>query len=273
MRGLAGVVALFAAGGAKPAGANRRPSLGPGDACTDDSECLGADAPLVCAWNGFGYDGDYNCCTYEGSRCGFDAACCGLSVCNNGRCASVPDIRGPGDPCQPGSTCIGADAPLTCDYVNTTGDFRCCTYEGSRCGFDAACCGAATCVNGICASGLSYASPGDPCQTTDQCRRPQTGAICEYTVSTGDSRCCWYEGSFCTSGAQCCGARVCTGGVCGFPTGGSGAGSGTACTWDGCPCVLYRDPECRASCPLYDPCDPGLVCTGTSEDIGACVPA
>jgi hypothetical protein len=55
--------------------------------------------------------------------------------------------------------------------------------------------------------------PGDRCQTTDQCRRPQTGAICEYTASTGDSRCCWYEG-FCTSGAQCCGSRVCAGGVC-----------------------------------------------------------
>jgi hypothetical protein len=220
--------------------------LSAGEPCRDSSQCRGADAPLVCADNGFPYDGPLNCCTYEGSRCGADEHCCGTAYCDaNGLCSSTFDVRG----------------------------------------------------------------VGDPCQTTDQCRRPQTGAICEYTVSTGDSRCCWYEGSLCTSGAQCCGSRVCAGGVCQFLgggssmggctpegygcdfdgeccgdlvcgngicralAGGSGIGSGAACTWEGCTCVLYRDPECRASCPLYDPCDPGLRCTGTSEDIGTCVPA
>ena len=54
-------------------------SSGPGDPCRHDDQCLGADAPLVCAWNGFDYDGDLNCCTYEGNRCGFDEACCGLA--------------------------------------------------------------------------------------------------------------------------------------------------------------------------------------------------
>ena len=52
----------------------RHGTAGPGDPCRTDSQCLGADAPLVCAWNGFGYDGGLNCCTYEGNRCGFDAA-------------------------------------------------------------------------------------------------------------------------------------------------------------------------------------------------------
>ena len=42
--------------------------LGPGDACYDDAQCRGADAPLVCADNGFAYDGPLNCCTYAGSR-------------------------------------------------------------------------------------------------------------------------------------------------------------------------------------------------------------
>lgn len=182
-----------------------------GDPCWDSNQCLAADAPLVCADNGFAYDGPLNCCTYEGSRCGAAEHCCGTAYCDaSGRCAS---------------------------------------------------------------STSSVSNPGDPCQTTDQCQRPRTGAICEYTVSTGDNRCCWYEGSLCTSGAQCCGSRVCAGGVCQFPGGGSSAGSGVACTWEGCVCVLYRDPACRASCPLYDPCDAGLVCTGTSDAIGTCVSA
>jgi hypothetical protein len=231
-RGLASVVSrrggirLLAAAGASllafargKSGAAQGGYRTAGEPCWDSSQCLGADAPLVCADNGFPYDGPLNCCTYEGSRCGADEHCCGTAYCDaNGRCSSSP-----------------SNAP-----------------------FDA---------RGV----------GDPCQTTDQCRRPQTGAICEYTVSTDDTRCCWYEGSLCASGAQCCGSRVCAGGVCQFLDSGanssSSVGSGTACTWEGCTCVLYRDPECRASCPLYDPCAAGLVCTGTSEDIGACVPA
>ena len=62
---------------------------GPGDPCRHDNPCLGADAPLVCAWNGFDYDGDLNCCTYEGNRCGFDEACCGMASCVGGFCSSA----------------------------------------------------------------------------------------------------------------------------------------------------------------------------------------
>jgi hypothetical protein len=185
-----------------------------------------------------------------------------------------------GEPCWSDDQCRAADAPLVCgdNGFADDGPLNCCTYEGSRCGEDAHCCGTAFCdPNGFCSS-ASYApfdarGVGDPCQTTDQCRRPQTGAICEYTAATGDSRCCWYEGSLCDFGAQCCGSRVCAGGVCQFADGSSSSGgNGTACTWQGCTCLLYRDPECRASCPLYDPCDRGLRCTGTSQDIGTCVP-
>ena len=67
----------------------RRGTAGPGDPCHSDSQCLGADAPLVCAWNGYGYDGGLNCCTYEGNRCGSDAACCGQASCISGFCRSI----------------------------------------------------------------------------------------------------------------------------------------------------------------------------------------
>ena len=58
----------------------RRGTAGPGDPCRHDDQCAAADTALVCAWNGFDYDGDLNCCAYEGSRCGNDNGCCGYST-------------------------------------------------------------------------------------------------------------------------------------------------------------------------------------------------
>ena len=133
-----------------------------GEPCWSDDQCRAADAPLVCAYNGFGHDGELNCCTFEGSRCAFDQHCCGLNDCVDGFCRALAGGSGT-------------------------------NYGGP--------------------------SPGDPCQSTSQCNRAQTGAICEFTNSTQDSRCCWYEGSLCTSGAQCCGSRACLGGVCQFGVG------------------------------------------------------
>jgi hypothetical protein len=90
MRVLAGAGAALIALARDRAGVTaRHGTAGPGDPCRTDSQCLGADAPLVCAWNGFGYDGGLNCCTYEGNRCGFDAACCGVASCIGGYCSSA----------------------------------------------------------------------------------------------------------------------------------------------------------------------------------------
>ena len=78
----------FAARG-RAAGAQQAYYLGPGEACYDDAQCLGADSPLYCLDNGFEYDGPLNCCAFEGSRCGFDEACCDSLSCFNGTCAFV----------------------------------------------------------------------------------------------------------------------------------------------------------------------------------------
>ena len=82
-------------------------SAGPGDPCRKTSQCLGADAPLVCDWNGYGNA----CCTYEGNRCGFDAACCGTALCIGGYCSS-------GSP----SSCTGVGCACM------TGTFSPCDY-------------------------------------------------------------------------------------------------------------------------------------------------
>src|SRR4051794_6527217 len=69
----------------------RRYTASWGDPCWDSDQCYAADAPLVCAWNGCGHDGDYNCCTYDGSRCGDDCDCCGYSTCVGGWCTASSD--------------------------------------------------------------------------------------------------------------------------------------------------------------------------------------
>ncbi|MBA3451130.1 MAG: hypothetical protein H0T18_07955 [Chloroflexia bacterium] len=235
VRGLAGVLAMLAAKhGAQPANAHHA-FLGPGESCRSDSQCFAGDAPLICADNGFTMDGPLNCCTYDGYGCDVDQGCCGYSSCINGVCTSIPSDPGPGDLCVDSSPCFGADAPLTCDYVASTGDYRCCTYEGSRCGFDAACCGAATCVDGRCSSAPVYVSPGDPCQDSSQCVAADTAVTCDYVGNTNDFRCCAYEGSRCGWDGGCCGwLRCADNGFCtGLPP--------TGCNGQGCDCD-FRDP-------------------------------
>lgn len=206
-----------------------------------------------------------------------------------GDAAAQSFYRSAGEACWEDDQCVAADTALVCADNGTLedGSLNCCAFEGSRCGADAHCCGRDVCAGGFCGAAWSgpnssptyntlSLSPGDSCQTTAQCNRDVTGAICEFTNATGDARCCWYEGSFCTSGAQCCGSRVCSAGICqlvGSNSGGGGnGGGGGACTSEGCTCMRYRDPACRASCQLNDPCGPGLICTARrSDDVGICV--
>jgi hypothetical protein len=242
---LGGSLALLAARLRLPGAAARHRHVAQGDACVDDSQC---DPWLVCAWNGFGSAGAA-CCASVGGGCDDDFGCCGSPTCFGGVCTDVSAAPAPGEPCQlGGNTCVYAAGAFACDYVAWTNDYRCCAYAGDRCGWNGECCGSNSCVGGVCSNVSAAPAPGEPCQTTDQCRRPQTGAICEYTVSTQDTRCCWYEG-FCSSGAQCCGSRVCAGGVCQFPAGGSNVDTtGAVGEWCGNKYCETWQWCCNASC-------------------------
>ena len=218
---LGGGAALLASYLRLPGAAARHRHVPQGDWCIDADQC---DPWLDCAWNGFGSAGAA-CCAYVGGGCADDFGCCGSASCFGGTCAEFASAPVHGELCDPGGNpCVYASGGFSCGWVAETQDYRCCADEGGRCGGYGECCGGSICDDGVCRRmvGSSFVGtsgarvPGDPCQTTDQCRRPQTGAICEYTVSTDDSRCCWYEGE-CTFGAQCCGSRVCAGGVCQFP--------------------------------------------------------
>ena len=76
-------------------------SAGPGEACRTDSQCVAADAPMVCAWNGYGSAGQA-CCTYEGSNCADDSWCCGTNLCLGGICTDPNALAG-----DPGATDSG----------------------------------------------------------------------------------------------------------------------------------------------------------------------
>lgn len=213
MRGLSGAAALWGSGRLIGASAHHA-KAGPGDPCRTDSQCVAADAPMICANNGFSVDGSLNCCTYEGSRCGSDAWCCWDNVCINGVCTSTSTISGPGDPCTDSSQCMAADTSVTCDYVATTNDYRCCTYYGGRCGTDAGCCGNLACFNGFCSSQGDIAGPGEPCVDSSQCVAADTAVICDYTLATGDYRCCANIGGRCSWDGGCCSSAICDSGAC-----------------------------------------------------------
>jgi hypothetical protein len=266
----------------------RRGTAGPGDPCRTNGQCLGADAPLVCDWNG--YSNGTNCCTYEGNRCGFDAACCGLASCVGGYCSSAgsasagtggfASANAQGGTIAIGDINSGGNVGNAISVGNTRGSVRVAGGTVSNTTDISASASGGTAIadasggnynvsgtdNGG-GGGPIYAGPGDQCWPGVQCVAADAALSCDYNNSTDDYRCCAYEGDRCGWDGGCCGWLSCNdNGFC-------VDSSPTTCTYWGCDCQLYRDPGCLASCPLYDPCDPGLVCTGTSDVTGTCVPS
>jgi hypothetical protein len=211
-------------------------SSGPGDPCRHDDQCLGADAPLVCAWNGFGYDGDLNCCTYEGNRCGSDEACCGLASCVGGICSSagfasagsggVATADAQGGTVSIGDVNSGGNAGNAISVGNTQGGVRVdggnvsnvtdisASADGGMAIADASGGSGNVAGDGGGSGGNWFppdyaAGPGDPCQYTGQCTNSQSFLTCDYNAYTDDYRCCGYQGDRCDWDGGCCGWLSC----------------------------------------------------------------
>jgi hypothetical protein len=95
--------------------------LGPGEACYDDSQCASSDTTLlVCADNGFDYDGFLNCCAFEGGFCSFDEGCCGALICYGGVCGGLaPPGTGAGSISVQGRLCPAPYSPPdACQYTD-----------------------------------------------------------------------------------------------------------------------------------------------------------
>jgi hypothetical protein len=181
LRGLAAAVGLLVLSGRAARVAAQSGYLGPGEACSDDSQCGNTRySPMFCADNGFDYDGPLNCCAYEGGYCYSDEGCCGIASCITGSCVTPPSDAAAGDAVlnqtgygiPPGQACI-SDAQCDNSYPELGiaycadtgyvygaygGTQHCCRYEGGSCGGPLSddhslCCGNLLCLGGMCGWG------------------------------------------------------------------------------------------------------------------------
>src|SRR5918994_3835058 len=85
-----------------------------GGACYNTGQCIqdGDYISVFCDNNGFAYDGDTNCCRYQG-YCQADEECCGTSFCYQGQCTTEADDSGYAGP-DPGQ---GLPLGAQCSYA------------------------------------------------------------------------------------------------------------------------------------------------------------
>jgi hypothetical protein len=181
-----------------------------GGACYHTGQCIDSGYPgyAYCDDNGFAYDGEFNCCRYEG-YCQADEHCCGASFCYQAQCTTFPDdtdYRGPGEACWSDDQCRAASGALYC-ADNGFGYSACCAVYGDRCATDDGCCGDLGCFGGICGYGGS--DPGQGLPLGAQC---SFAAQCEgggYYVDCANNggfvpACCLINGQGCSSDLDCC---------------------------------------------------------------------
>jgi hypothetical protein len=128
-----------------------------GGACYNTGQCIqdGDYISVFCDNNGFAYDGDTNCCRYQG-YCQADEECCGTSFCYQGQCTTEADDSGSAGPdpgqglplgaqCSYAGQCEGGGYYVDCA---SNGGFvpACCLISGQGCSTDLDCCLPGSCV-------------------------------------------------------------------------------------------------------------------------------
>lgn len=130
-------------------------SLNPGDACYSSQQCR--PNALYCADNGYGDDGQTNCCNPVGSYCTNDRGCCGQHVCSANACAAPggPAQGQPGAVCASNQDCSQSLGPFFCgdNGYNDDGPTNCCFGTGGPCATNRVCCGSLTCQYGAGGNG------------------------------------------------------------------------------------------------------------------------
>ena len=225
-----------------------------GGACVSTGQCAqSGDLDYVyCGDNGFGYDGEFNCCRYAG-LCQADEHCCGASFCYQGQCTTTVEsdsyYRGAGEPCTSDDQCQAASGALYCDDNGFSFDghpFHCCAYDGDRCASSEGCCGYLGCSNGICTAfpegGGGLLSLGEPCSVALECSGGGYFADCTYNGIASGPVCCLINGQGCGFDSDCCGTDICV-----FD---SFEGGGRCAQYFGGACL--SDAGCAA----------GLICSG-----------
>ena len=186
-----------------------------GGACFNTGQCIqdGGYISIFCDDNGFAYDGETNCCRYQG-YCQADEECCGTSFCYQGQCTTVADdgyYRGPGEACSIDDQCRAASGALYC-ADNGFGYTACCATYGDRCATDDGCCGSLGCLGGICGYGSAYPDQGLPlgaqCSYATQCEGGGYYVDCAHNGRFVPV-CCLINDQGCSSDLDCCGMASC----------------------------------------------------------------
>ena len=253
----------------------------PGDACTTattgmSAECSQVGGTTICGDNGFGRDGDLNCCRDQGGSCAVDAGCCGAALCTNGTCGGGPagGTVPLGAECTAPSQCSQLGGLATCadNGFSRDGALNCCRNLDGACTDPAQCCGIQACNNGVC-GGTTLVEPGGACTAASQCNQTGGAVVCADNGYAGDGafNCCRNAGGACNASgnsADCCGTNKCVGGVC---TGGATTGDlalGASCT---------ATTQCSQTGGAAVCADNGITTDGTSnccrQAAGACTSA
>lgn len=131
-----------------------------GGACYDDNQCDQSAADFqsqaICAYNGYDYDGPFNCCLTDGERsCFANDHCCWNLECLGGTCvdtflgSGAPGSLGLGEPCGFPEQCVGfAIGTGTCADNDIDPGGRCCGFYGISCSNSRQCCGSMFCGPG-----------------------------------------------------------------------------------------------------------------------------
>jgi hypothetical protein len=215
LRGLVGAVAALVSLSRGKRVAAQQGWVPIGGACFNTGQCLqdGYGITVFCDDNGFTYDGQYNCCRYEG-YCQADEHCCGESFCYQGQCTTTADdgyYRGPGEACFSDDQCLAASGALYC-ADNGFGYTACCAAEGDRCASHDGCCGYLGCHGGYCGyetGAFDGTLPlGAQCSSIAECEGG--GYYTDCTNNGGFTQvCCLINGQGCSSDLDCCGMSYC----------------------------------------------------------------
>ena len=186
-----------------------------GGACYNTGQCIqdGDYISIFCDSNGFAYDGETNCCRYQG-YCQADEECCGTSFCYQGQCTVEADdgyYRGAGEACSTDDQCRAASGALYCADTGF-GYTACCTVNGDRCASDDGCCGSLGCFGGLCGYGEPDPSQGLPlgaqCSYATQCAGGGHSVDCANNGGFVPA-CCLIAEQTCSTDLDCCGMSSC----------------------------------------------------------------
>lgn len=145
-------------------------------------------------------------------------AAAGAAIASYAARVNAAAQRPPGASCTQSGQCArayGSDYFCDDNQFDYDGQLNCCTYEWGGCRTNEECCGAFSCIEGVCRFFAGLAGAGKGCLRNTDCSPGQTGLVCDFNNWDNGSRvCCNQFGGACQWDGQCCRDLTCIGGIC-----------------------------------------------------------